>query len=259
MRTKQGLWIMGVVAAGLAVALLAGCRVQSDKHGDSDDVKIATPFGGLQVKTNDAVVVEGIGLPTYPGAQLVKKDKDDGSADVNMSFGSFQLRVKAVSYRTGDSPEKVETFYRAGLKRFGDVIACRDNRVVGTPARTQEGLTCDNNRGNHYSVDDKPEKVEAFYRSGLKRFGDVIACRDNRVVGTPAKTLEGLTCDNEVKNHISVDDKPSKGGLELKAGSQQHQHIVEIDAEGGGTKIGLVALDLPGNATSQSGDEQNRQ
>ena len=207
MRTKQRMRVAGVVAAGLAALLLAGCRVQSDKHGDSDNVKISTPFGGMQVKTNDAVVVEDLGLPAYPGAQLVKKDKDDGSADVNMNFGGFQLRVKAVSYQTGDSPEKVEAFYRAGLRRFGDVIACRDNRVVGSPARTQEGLTCDNNNGNHYSVDDKPEK----------------------------------------------------GALELKAGSQQHQHIVEIDAEGGGTKIGLVALDLPGNATSQSGDEQNRQ
>jgi hypothetical protein len=207
MRTKQKMRVAGVVVAGLAAALLAGCRVQSDKHGDSDNVKISTPFGGMQVKTNDAAAVEGIGLPMYPGAQLVKKDKDDGSADVNMNFGSFQLRVKAVSYQTGDSPEKVEAFYRAGLKQFGDVIACRDNRVVGTPARTLEGLTCDNNNGNH----------------------------------------------------ISVDDKPSKGGLELKAGSQQHQHIVEIDAEGGGTKIGLVSLDLPGEATSQSGDEQNRQ
>jgi hypothetical protein len=199
--------VAGVVAAGLAALLLAGCHVQSDKHGDGDNVKISTPFGGMQVKTNDAAVVEGIGLPMYPGAQLVKKDKDDDAADVNMNFGSFQLRVKTVSYQTGDSPEKVEAFYRAGLKQFGDAIACRDNRVVGTPART----------------------------------------------------LEGLTCDNQVKNHISVDDKPSKGGLELKAGSQQHQHIVEIDAESGGTKIGLVALDLPGNATSQSGSEQNRQ
>jgi hypothetical protein len=158
MRTKQGLRIAGVAAAGLAALLLAGCRVESDKHGDSDNVKISTPFGGMQVKTNDAVVVEGLGLPTYPGAQLLKKDKDDGAADVNMNFGSFQLRVKAVSYRTGDSPEKVEAFYRAGLRRFGDVIACRDNRVVGSPARTQEGLTCDNNNGNHYSVDDKPDK-----------------------------------------------------------------------------------------------------
>ena len=64
MRTKQRMQVAGVAAAGLAVALLAGCRVESDKHGDSDDVKIATPFGGMQVKTNDAVVVEGIGLPT---------------------------------------------------------------------------------------------------------------------------------------------------------------------------------------------------
>jgi hypothetical protein len=207
MRTKQGLRVAGVAAAGLAALLLAGCRVQSDKHGDSDNVKISTPFGGMQVKTNDAVTTEGLGLPAYPGAQLLKKDKDDGAADVNMNFGGFQLRVKAVSYQTGDSPEKVEAFYRAGLRRFGDVIACRDNRVVGSPARTQEGLTCDNNNGNHYSVDDKPEK----------------------------------------------------GALELKAGSQQHQHIVEIDAQGGGTKIGLVALDLPGNATSQSGDKQDRQ
>jgi hypothetical protein len=207
MRTKQRMRVAGVVAAGLAALLLAGCRVQSDKHGDSDNVKISTPFGGMQVKTNDAVVVEDLGLPAYPGAQLVKKDKDDGAADVNMNFGTFQLRVKAVSYQTGDSPEKVEAFYRAGLKRFGDVIACRNNRVVGMPART----------------------------------------------------LEGLTCDNEVKNHISVDDKPSKGGLELKTGSQQHQHIVEIDAEGGGTKIGLVALDLPGNMSSENGDGKGTQ
>ena len=204
---KQGLRVAGVAAAGLAAALLAGCRVESDKHGDSDNVKISTPFGGMQVKTNDAVVAEGIGLPTYPGAQLVNKDKDNGAADVNMSFGSFQLRVKAVSYQTGDSPAKVEAFYRAGLKRFGDVIACRDNRAVGTPARTQEGLTCNNNKQNNYTAD----------------------------------------------------DQLIKGELELKAGSQQHQHIVGIDAQGGGTKIELVALDLPGDESSDDGDNQNRQ
>ena len=107
MRTKQAGRIAALTTMGLTATLLAGCRVQSDKHGDSDNVKISTPFGGLQVKTNDAVVADGIGLPAYPGAQSVKKDKDDGAADVNMSFGNFQLRVKAVSYRTGDSPDKV--------------------------------------------------------------------------------------------------------------------------------------------------------
>src|ERR1700704_6222012 len=103
MRSKQTV----AVAVIFGAALAGGCRIQSDKHGDSDNVKIATPFGGMQVKTNDAVVLAGIGLPEYPGAVLVKKDKengkhDDGAADVNFSFGSFQLRVKAASYRSPD-------------------------------------------------------------------------------------------------------------------------------------------------------------
>ena len=141
MRTKRTRQIAAWTAIGLATTILAGCRMETNKNGDSDNVKISTPFGGVQVKTNDAVAVAGIGLPVYPGAQLVKKDKDNGAADVNMNFGSFQLRVKAVSYRTGDSPSKVEAFYRDGMKRFGDVIACRDNRVEGKPVRTLDGLT----------------------------------------------------------------------------------------------------------------------
>jgi len=207
MRTKRTRQIAVWTAIGLAMVALAGCRVETDKHGDSDNVKISTPFGGVQVKTDDAAAVMGIGLPIYPGAQLVKKDKDNGAADVNVNFGSFQLRVKTVSYQTGDSAEKVEAFYRAGMKRFGDVIACRDNRAVGTPTRT----------------------------------------------------LEGLTCDNEVKNHVTLDDHRETGELELKAGSKQHQHIVQIAAKDGGTKIGLVMLDLPGDMSSGSGNEQDQQ
>ena len=109
-----------------------------------------------------------------------------------MNFGSFRLRVKAVSYRT----------------------------------------------------DDAPDKVEAFYRGNLKQYGDVIACRNGSTVGQPAKTLDGLTCDTEVNQHVSVDDSTGKHGLELKTGSKLHQHIVEIDRDGSGTKFALVALDL---------------
>jgi hypothetical protein len=187
------------IAAGvmLTVALTCGCRVESDKHGDSDNVKIATPFGGMQVKTNEAAVLEEIGLPAYPGAELVKKkDKDSGSADVNFSFGDFKLRVKAASYRTGDSPDKVAAFYRKALGRYGDVIQCANKQAVGSPTRTAEGLTCDHEKDGHVKVD-----------------GDVT------------------------------------GKMELKAGSEQHQHIVALDPEGSGTKFGLVALDLPGHIT----------
>jgi hypothetical protein len=173
MRTQQ---IAGWAVLGLASALMAGCRVETDKHGDSDNVKIATPFGGLQVKTNDAAVLEDIGLPAYPGSQAVKKDKDHDAADVNMNFGSFHLRVKAASFHTDDSMDKVEAFYRENLKRYGDVIACRNNGPVGTPTRTLEGLTCESDDEGHISVDEHPDrKNELELKTGSRKHQRIVS------------------------------------------------------------------------------------
>ena len=164
-----------VVATLIAATVLAsGCRIESDKRNGNDNVKIATPFGGMTVKTNDAAVVDGLGLPVYPGAELVKKDKNNGAADVNMSFGSFQLRVKAASYRTTDSPDQVTAFYRKALGRYGDVIQCQNDKAVGTPTRTAEGLTCDNEKENHISVnDDMSGKMEL--KAGSKQHQHIAA------------------------------------------------------------------------------------
>jgi hypothetical protein len=171
MQAKQA--AAAVVALG--AVMMTGCRVDSHKDGDNDNVKIATPFGGMQVKTNDAAVQEGMGLPVYPGAERVKKhDKDSGSADVNLSFGSFQLRVKAASYRSTDSPEKLAAFYRQALARYGDVIQCSNNRPVGTPTRTSEGLTCDNNKDKHVTVnEDLTGKMEL--KAGSKQHQHIVS------------------------------------------------------------------------------------
>ena len=196
-----------VPAAIVAVVLMSGCKVNANNDGDNKDVKIATPFGGIKVKTNDAVSIDGIGLPVYPGAEMVKKTDDhNGSADVNLSFGKFQLRVKAANYRTPDDPERVSAYYKDALKRYGTVIECNHDQPVGTPTQTDEGLTCSDGDKKHNSV----------------------------TANTSGKT-------------------------ELKAGSKQHQHIVSIDPDGGGTKFGLVALDLPGNLSVGEGDTNQRQ
>jgi len=118
-----------------------------------------------------------------------------------MSFGSFHLGVKALSYKTTDPPDKVMAFYRKDMAKFGAVILCRGNHAVGTPDHTQEGLSCDKDHG---------EKV-------------------------------------------NIDEDSSKN--ELKAGSKTRQHIVAIDPDGSGTKIGLVALDLPSHLGSDDNDK----
>src|ERR1700729_1950872 len=113
-RTTPAALLGSLLVLGLGASLV-GCTVDSHKQGDGDNVKIATPFGGMSVKTDDSAIALGTGLPTYPGAQVVKKHGKDGqendAADINMSFGSFQLRVKAISYRTSDSPGQVLAFY----------------------------------------------------------------------------------------------------------------------------------------------------
>lgn len=164
-----------IVAAILATTVaMSGCRIESDKKNGNDNVKIATPFGGMTVKTNDDVVAEGLGLPVYPGATLVKKDKNNGAADVNMSFGSFQLRVKAASYRTADGPDQVTAFYRKALGRYGDVIQCQNDKAVGAVSRTAEGLTCDNEKENHvYVNDDESGKMEL--KAGSKLHQHIVA------------------------------------------------------------------------------------
>lgn len=137
-------WIVGALAVSVA---LAGCRVERHGDGASERVQVETPVGSVKVKTNAAAEAIGTGLPVYPGATPVPKKDGDDAADVDMHLGELRLRVKAVSYRTGDAPADVETFYRKAMRGYGAVIACRDDRPVGQPERTDEGLSCGKGKG----------------------------------------------------------------------------------------------------------------
>jgi hypothetical protein len=120
-----------------------------------------------------------------------------------MSFGSFQLRVKAASYRTQDSPDQVTTFYRKALGRYGDVILCQNDKPVGSSTQTAEGLTCDNEKGNHISVnDDMSGKMEL--KAGSKLHQHIVAI-DPEGNGTKF----GLVA-LDLPGHLSFGDKDDK-------------------------------------------------
>ena len=141
------------VTASLAAFLLSGCRIvdHKDKDGKNDNVAISTPFGSMKVKTNDDADVSSIGLAVYPGAVPAKDgDKDHDSADVDMSFGDFHLGVKAASFQTSDSTDKVIAFYRGDMARYGEVIECRGDHTIGNPTRTSQGLTCADEDDHHH-------------------------------------------------------------------------------------------------------------
>ncbi|MGO9436977.1 MAG: hypothetical protein ACLPH3_20185 [Terracidiphilus sp.] len=197
--------VLTIGAVLALVAWCAGCRIHTEKgaNGEDKSVQVDTPFGGVHVNTNDTTAAD-LGLPTYPGAELVKDDDQHKSADVHMGFGEWQLHVRAVSYASADPQDKVAAFYKKALGRYGDVLTCQGNAPVGTPTVTAEGLNCSDS-GHHTNIQ-----------------------------------INGKT------NGVDV-----SGGLQLKAGSKRHQHIVGFEEpKNGMTHFALVAIDLPAGVES---------
>ncbi len=164
----------------------------------------------MSVKTNDNNVQASVGLAVYPGATLVKKIKTDsdgktheeGAADVNMSFGSFHLGVKALSYQTPDAPEKVIAFYKKDMSRYGQVIQCQGKHAVGSPSVTQDGLTCtDDNKANvHVNDDGDDADPEQELKAGSKLHQHVVSIKQDG-----AGTKIGLVM-LDLPGHIGIGD-----------------------------------------------------
>jgi hypothetical protein len=159
---------------------LSGCRVHVDKdaNGKEKNVQVDTLFGGVHVNTDQTSATD-LGLPVYPGAEEVKGDDEHKSADVHLGFGEWQLRVKAVTYESADSKEKVSEFYKKALTRFGDVITCEGNSPVGSPTVTHEGLSCsDDDKDGKININNNDWKKGTELKAGSRRHQHIVGFQD---------------------------------------------------------------------------------
>lgn len=164
-----------ILSASLAALLLisvSGCmvRVDKDEKGEEKNVQIDTPFGHVHVNTDQTTAAD-LGLPVYPGAQQIKDNDNHKSADVNVGFGHWEVKVKAISFTTPDSRDKVIAFYKKALGHFGTVIACQDKTPVGTPTTTDEGLTCSDDSTNNVHVKTHPDEKGITINAGNEKNG----------------------------------------------------------------------------------------
>jgi hypothetical protein len=108
-----------------------------------------------------------------------------------------------------------------------------------------------------YRSADPQDKVLAFYKNALGRYGDVLECDGNQPVGTPTITSEGLTCREDKNVHVNSGGGNSTGiedsGLSLRAGSPHHQHVLAFKTASAGTKFTMVEMQLPGGQDDKSG------
>jgi hypothetical protein len=85
-----------------------------------------------------------------------------------------------------------------------------------------------------YQSDDAPDKLVAYYKDQLKKYGKVLECHTSHLNVNP--DIRGsdhgsheLTCEGSSGNNI-----------ELKVGTKENQHIVAVEPDGKGSSFSLV-------------------
>lgn len=85
---------------------------------------------------------------------------------------------------------------------------------------------------------DSPQKVAAFYKKALAKYGTVLDCgaASQASEKDDSESSKKLTCE---------DDKPDPGGMTFKAGTKEKQHVVGIEPNGSGSIFQLVYVESP--------------
>ena len=84
-----------------------------------------------------------------------------------------------------------------------------------------------------YESKDSPDKVLAYYKNQLKKYGNVLICHTGHLdLNTKV--------DDDHSSHELTCEGTSGVNVELKVGTKENQHIVEVEPEGSGSKFSLV-------------------
>jgi hypothetical protein len=89
-----------------------------------------------------------------------------------------------------------------------------------------------------YESDDPPAKVIAYYRDQLKRYGNVLQCHSGSSKADDAPVAGSKKGDAGGKLKCDSDDDGDK--VELKAGSDDNQHIVSVNPKAKGSDFAIV-------------------
>src|ERR1700686_371736 len=109
------------LALGLATGLtLPVIGQDSDNQNKSFDVR--SSVGDLHVGSDaDA---RKAGLPLYPGARLRPDEENSSAVNVGVLTEAFGIKLVIAKYDSDDAPEKVISYYRERLKKYGKVLEC---------------------------------------------------------------------------------------------------------------------------------------
>lgn len=140
------------VAFLIALLILAIPSFAQDSGQQNKSLDVRSSVGDLHVGADaDA---KKAGLPLYPGAQPTR-DQNSDALNFGLLTESFGLKLVVAKYESDDSPDKVISYYRGKLKKYGKVLECHSQKdgtgidVHSDDKKSGESkeLTCDPNSG----------------------------------------------------------------------------------------------------------------
>jgi len=96
-----------------------------------------------------------------------------------------------------------------------------------------------------YESDAAPDKLIAYYKDALKKYGTVLECHTSKHADV---TME-RGGDHSGSHALKCDSNDHGNRVELKVGTEENQHLVSIEPEGKGSSFALVVVQTRGRDT----------
>jgi len=158
----------------------------------------------------------------------VKKDGsgEDKNVDINTPLGGIHVNTNADPRDTG-----LSVYAGSHLKKKDD---SSDEKSANVNISSSWGGV--KVVALEYESDDPPNKIVAYYKNELKKYGNVLECRTSGEYHGPERDSDELKCEGDNKGER----------VELKVGSKNNQHVVSIKPQGKGSDFGLVYVRTSG-------------
>jgi hypothetical protein len=169
-------------------------------------------------------------LLTLSACSINVKKNDNGEdkkVDIDTPFGGIHVSKGADVRDTG-----LSVFPGSKLKEKGDSDDEKNANVdISTSAFGLKVVALE------YETDSAPDKVIAYYKDQLKKYGNVLECHTN----TKHYTDKGGSHSSE-SNELKCEGDNQGKTVELKVGTEHDQHIVAVDPENKGSDFTLVYI-----------------
>jgi hypothetical protein len=178
-----------------------------------------------------------------------------------MLLSLLALTAKAQQANDGSQDKHLDIRSSAGDLHVGNDADVRDTGLPVYPAARLKHNDDGKNSANigiataafgmklvvvNYDSDDSPDKLIAYYRDKLKKYGKVLECRTREHGGDIHVNSD--KDDSNGSQPVKCEGDNTGNVIELKVGTQDHQHMVSVEpsAQGNGATFALIYLHMRG-------------